>query len=96
MRSAMGKDDDSNSLLYIGIGALAAVGAGYLAWRYLLADDTKDRARRVARTALNGASKAADEAVRTTRVAARNAAAKASEYADVSREATKGVVSRVK
>jgi hypothetical protein len=41
----MAEDSPSHKGLYITLGALAAVGAGYLAWRYLLSDDQKDAAK---------------------------------------------------
>lgn len=31
--------------VYVGVGILIAAGAGYLAWRYLLDDSMKDKAR---------------------------------------------------
>ena len=44
----MGDNGGSKTLLYLGIGALAAVGAGYLVWRYALSEDQKQRARKMA------------------------------------------------
>lgn len=43
---AMSKDEDHVMTgVYIGVGVLLAVGAGYLAWRYLLSDDQKNQAK---------------------------------------------------
>jgi hypothetical protein len=40
----MGDNGDSKALVYVAVGALAAVGVGYLVWRYALSDETKERA----------------------------------------------------
>ncbi|MHB8632974.1 MAG: hypothetical protein ACYDBQ_03265 [Thermoplasmatota archaeon] len=56
-------DDDSHALLYIGLGALAAVGAGYLTWRYLLSDDTKRKAGKMAKRAIAKTNDAATDAM---------------------------------
>jgi len=37
----------SHTGLYVTLGALAAVGAGYLVWRYLLSDEQKEQAKDV-------------------------------------------------
>lgn len=43
-RSRMSKDEDHIMTgVYIGVGLLVAAGAGYLAWRYLLDDQQKQR-----------------------------------------------------
>lgn len=43
---AMSKDEDHVMTgVYIGVGILLAAGAGYLAWRYLLDDDQKNKAK---------------------------------------------------
>lgn len=42
----MSKDEDHVMTgVYIGVGLLLAAGAGYLAWRYLLDEDTKRQAK---------------------------------------------------
>jgi uncharacterized membrane protein YccC len=63
----MGDDGDSKALLYVTIGALAAVGAGYLVWRYALSDEAKDRARQAIRQAADHAREAASEATHRAR-----------------------------
>lgn len=43
----MSKDEDHVMTgVYIGVGLVLAAGAGYLAWRYLLDDKTKKKAKR--------------------------------------------------
>jgi len=63
----MGDDGDSKALLYVTIGALAAVGAGYLVWRYVLSDETKDRAKQAVRQAAEHAKQAASDATHRAR-----------------------------
>lgn len=72
----MGRDDNSHTLLYMGLGALAAVGAGYLAWRYLLSDETKDKARQTAKRYVGRANEMASEAVDVGRDTAKGVAAR--------------------
>jgi hypothetical protein len=43
--AAMARDDSGNAPFYIAVGALAAVGVGYLMWRYGLSDETKEKVR---------------------------------------------------
>ena len=49
-------------MLYIGIGALAAVGAGYLVWKYALNDETKERAKKTMKEAVRMGSELAENA----------------------------------
>jgi hypothetical protein len=78
MLPPMSGNDGSKTLLYIGIGALAAVGAGYLVWRYGLSEDQKQRARQamveaaqatkeLTMTALQRGRNEAEEAVQSAR-----------------------------
>lgn len=55
----MGDNGDSKALVYIAVGALAAVGAGYLVWRYGMTEESRRRTIQ----ALKDASKKAKEAV---------------------------------
>ncbi|MES2154963.1 MAG: hypothetical protein V4510_07490 [bacterium] len=37
--------EKSHTGLYVAIGTLAAIGAGYVIWRYVLSDQAKERAK---------------------------------------------------
>jgi hypothetical protein len=56
----MSKDEDHIMTgVYIGVGLLLAAGAGYLAWRYVLSDEQKQRAVNTTKDLLaDGATKA--------------------------------------
>lgn len=55
-------DGPSFAWLYVGLGVVAAVGAGYLAWRYLLDESTKSSIKSTTATALKRGRDMADEA----------------------------------
>lgn len=77
----MGKDD-SRAMLYLGIGALAAVGAGVLVWKYVLSDETKERVKaRAKATAQSAQAKASDVAHKV----GEKASEKAHDLADAAR-----------
>lgn len=89
----MGKDDDSKALLYVGIGAVAAVGAGYLLWRFALDDqqratvrhavgDVLERGRKVASDGVHKARDVATEGVHRARDLAAAGAERARHAAD--------------
>lgn len=60
---AMSKDEDHVMTgVYIGVGVLLAVGAGYLAWRYLLSDDQKTHAKDLAADAMTKGKRAVRDA----------------------------------
>lgn len=43
---AMSREEDHVMTgVYVGVGLLLAAGAGYLAWRYLMTDESKTRAK---------------------------------------------------
>lgn len=75
---AMAKKDEGPSLgwLYIGLGVAAAVGAGYLAWRYLLDEGQKQNIRSTAKVVASRSREMADEAVNVGGVVARDAVAR--------------------
>lgn len=53
-------EKNSHAGLYLTLGAVAAVGAGYLVWRYLLSDEQKSQAKNVVVTStrkIRGAAK---------------------------------------
>lgn len=56
------KDGPSFGWLYVGLGVVAAVGAGYIAWRYLLDESTKQGIRNTTTTVLKRSKDMADEA----------------------------------
>ncbi len=56
-------DKSSHTGLYLTLGALAAVGAGYLVWRYVLSDKQKDQATEVAVTSARKVRAAAKDIV---------------------------------
>lgn len=66
--------------LYVGLGVAAAVGAGYLAWRYLLDESAKQTVRNTTTTVLRRGKDMADEAAQmaleTGRQASRDAVAR--------------------
>lgn len=74
------KEESSLAWLYIGLGAVAAVGAGYLAWRYLLDESTKKSIRNTTTTLLRQGQEYAEDAsvtaIESGRVAAREAIAR--------------------
>lgn len=74
----MAKKDEGPSLgwLYIGLGVAAAVGAGYLAWRYLLDEGQKQTIRSTAKVVASRSREMADEAVNVGGVVARDAVAR--------------------
>jgi hypothetical protein len=43
-KSMSSDDDHIMTGVYIGVGLLVAAGAGYLAWRYLMSEEQKERA----------------------------------------------------
>jgi hypothetical protein len=51
----MGDDGDSKALLYMAVGALAAVGAGYLVWKYGMTEESRRRTIEALREARKGA-----------------------------------------
>ncbi|MFO1532495.1 MAG: hypothetical protein ABR562_02160 [Thermoplasmatota archaeon] len=55
-------DGPSFGWLYVGLGVCAAVGAGYLAWRYLLDESTKENIRKSTNVALRRGKDMADDA----------------------------------
>ncbi|MCA1812120.1 MAG: hypothetical protein LC623_08950 [Halobacteriales archaeon] len=63
----MGDKGDSKALVYITVGALAAVGAGYLVWRYGLSEESRQRTLQ----AVKNASRKATEAVKSVASTAR-------------------------
>lgn len=73
----MGDSGDSKALVYIAVGALAAVGAGYLVWRYGLSEETKERTVR----ALQDARRKATAAVRSAAAGAKESMEEAAEQA---------------
>jgi peptidoglycan/LPS O-acetylase OafA/YrhL len=74
----MAKKDEGPSLawLYVGLGVAAAVGAGYLAWRYLLDEGQKQSIRNTAKVVASRSKEMADEAVNVGGVVARDAVAR--------------------
>jgi hypothetical protein len=64
----MSKDEDHVMTgVYIGVGLLLAVGAGYLAWRYALSDEQKARAINKTKDLLADGATSAKRAVRDAR-----------------------------
>jgi hypothetical protein len=53
----------SHAWLYLGLGVVAAAGAAYLTWRYLLDESTKESIRSTTRNAVQRGREFADEAV---------------------------------
>ena len=78
----MGRDNDSHTLFYVGLGALAAVGAGYLVWRYVLSDETKAQAKAVARRAVTQAGEQANHLAQKGRTMMHSASESASDAVD--------------
>ncbi|MEK6984776.1 MAG: hypothetical protein AABX89_00110 [Candidatus Thermoplasmatota archaeon] len=96
----MADKDDSRALLYVGIGAVAAVGAGFLLWRYALDEKQRDsvkgavhqaleRGKTVASDGLHKAQKVASAGAEKARHLAGDAAAGVKHAAD-------GVASKVR
>ncbi|HUR60799.1 MAG TPA: hypothetical protein VM286_00335 [Candidatus Thermoplasmatota archaeon] len=54
----MGDNGDSKALVYIAIGAVAAVGAGYLVWRYGMTPAQRQKAIQMMREASGKAKEA--------------------------------------
>ncbi|MEA3143355.1 MAG: hypothetical protein QOG31_679, partial [Thermoplasmata archaeon] len=75
--SIMGDDGNSKALVYIAVGALAAVGAGYLVWKYGMTDESRRRTV----TALNEARKKATETMKSVAAGAKDTMAEVSEQA---------------
>ena len=64
----MSKDEDHIMTgVYIGIGLLVAAGAGYLAWRYALSDEQKQRAVNTTKDLLADGATHARRALRDAR-----------------------------
>ena len=64
----MSKDEDHIMTgVYIGIGLLLAAGAGYLAWRYALSDEQKQRAINTTKDLLADGATHAKRALRDAR-----------------------------
>jgi hypothetical protein len=64
----MSKDEDHVMTgVYIGVGLLLAVGAGYLAWRYVLSDEQKAKAVNKTKDLLADGATTAKRAVRDAR-----------------------------
>lgn len=64
----MSKDEDHIMTgVYIGIGLLLAAGAGYLAWRYALSDEQKQRAINTTKDLLADGATSAKRALRDAR-----------------------------
>lgn len=64
----MSKDEDHVMTgVYIGVGLLLAVGAGYLAWRYALSDEQKAKAINKTKDLLADGATTAKRAVRDAR-----------------------------
>ncbi len=82
-------NDDSKALLYVGIGAVAAVGAGYLLWRFALDDKQRAQVKEATKELVERGRGAAVEGVHK----ARDLAAAGSERA---RHAAGAVASRVR
>jgi hypothetical protein len=70
----MGDNGDSKALVYLTVGALAAVGVGYLVWRYGMSDESKERTMQ----ALKGARRKAGQAVKAATAGAKETLADAS------------------
>ena len=58
----MAKNEGSHAWLYVGLGVVAAAGAGYLAWRYLLDESTTETIRNTTKEAVTRGKAMADEA----------------------------------
>jgi hypothetical protein len=78
----MGDKDDSRALLYIGIGAVAAIGAGYLLWRYALDEKQRGKVKDAVGDVVERGRKAATEGAHRARELASTGAHKAREAAD--------------
>ena len=64
----MSKDEDHIMTgVYIGIGLLVAAGAGYLAWRYALSDEQKQKALTATKDLLADSATHARRALRDAR-----------------------------
>lgn len=65
---SMSKDEDHIMTgVYIGIGLLVAAGAGYLAWRYALSDEQKQKALNTTKDLLADGATHARRALRDAR-----------------------------
>jgi hypothetical protein len=73
----MGEDSDSKALVYIAVGALAAVGVGYLVWRYGMTDESRQRTL----SALRQARISAMQNVKSMASGAKDAVGDATEHA---------------
>ena len=75
--SIMGDNGDSKALVYIAVGALAAVGAGYLVWKYGMSEQSRQRTVQ----ALKEAGKKASATARSLASTAKDTVADLSEQA---------------
>ncbi|HEX2066880.1 MAG TPA: hypothetical protein VHI93_08725 [Candidatus Thermoplasmatota archaeon] len=73
----MGGKDDSKALVYVAVGALAAVGAGYLVWKYGMTEESRQRTVQ----ALREASRKASQTVRSVASSAKDTVAEMSDGA---------------
>ena len=73
----MADNGDSKALIYVAVGALAAVGAGYLVWKYGMSEESRQRTLR----ALKEARKTAAEAVKSVAGSAKETMAEVSDGA---------------
>ncbi len=78
----MADKDDSRALLYVGIGAVAAVGAGYLLWRFALDDKQRRQVKDAASEMLERGRGVAVQGVQAARDLGAVGASKAREAAD--------------
>lgn len=67
------KEEHSFGWLYLGLGVAAAVGAGYLAWRYLLDESAKQNIKNTTVSVLRRGKDMADEATSMALESGRNA-----------------------
>lgn len=67
------KQETSFGWLYLGLGVAATVGAGYLAWRYLIDESTKANIRKTTVNLVRQGRDMADEATTLAVESGRNA-----------------------